>query len=128
MASALKTSNTARVPRAGGLRWAWLRCVDSSTTPFAKPQGRATRPNMRIVFPAWVVLCLVPAYWYGHRIGIVSYSLWEILGTIAVVLAAVVVAELWEIIRPLSAVTLAILVCLFFLARRRWLSNSRSKT
>ena len=85
-------------------------------------------PNMRIIFPAWVVLCLVPAYWYGHRIGIVSYSPWEILGTIAVVLAAVVVAELWEIIRPLSAVTLAILVCLFFLARRRWLSNSRSKT
>jgi len=78
-------------------------------------------PNLGVVFPLWVVLCLIPAYWYGQRIGVVSYRPWDILGTIAVVVAAVVVAELWTIIRPFSAVGLALLVCLFFLLRRRWL-------
>ncbi len=29
---------------AESLRWAWLECVEWFTTPFAKPQGRATRP------------------------------------------------------------------------------------
>jgi hypothetical protein len=85
-------------------------------------------PNARLVFPLWVVLCLIPAYWHGHRIGIVTYAPWEVLGTIAVVLAAVILFELWSIIRPLSALTLALLVCLLFLARRRWLANGRKKT
>jgi len=78
-------------------------------------------PKHGIVYPFWVVLCLVPAYWYGQRIGVVSYRLWDILGAIGVVVAAVVVAGLWTILRPFSAVGLALLVCLFFLLRRRWL-------
>jgi len=78
-------------------------------------------PNLRLVYPFWVVLCLVPAYWYGQRIGVVTYQPWEVLGAIAVVVVAVVVAELWTIVRPFSAVGLALLVCVFFLLRRRWL-------
>jgi hypothetical protein len=78
-------------------------------------------PNLGIVYPLWVVVCLIPAYWYGHRIGVVSYRPWDILSAIAVVVTAVVVAALWTKIEPFSAVGLALLVCLFFLLRRRWL-------
>lgn len=83
-------------------------------------------PNTRLMFPVWALLCLIPAYWYGHRLGIVSYSPREILGTIGVVLAAIVAVELWGRIRPFSAMALAALVCMFFLLRRRWLGNGRS--
>jgi len=76
-------------------------------------------PNYGLAYPAWVVVCLIPAYWYGHRLRVVSYAPWEILGTVLVVLAAVAVVKLWAVMRPLSAVGLAALVCLFFLVRRR---------
>jgi len=78
-------------------------------------------PNARIIFPAWVVLCLVPAYWYGRRLGIVSYALRDVLGTIVIVLIAIAAMELWGRIRPFSAITLALLVSALFLLRRRWL-------
>ena len=77
-------------------------------------------PRTWLMYPVWVVLCLVPAYWYGHRIGVVSYHPWEIAGTIVAVLAAIAVVALWEKIRPIHAVGLAAVVCLFFLFRRRW--------
>jgi hypothetical protein len=80
-------------------------------------------PNTRLMFPVWVLLCLIPAYWYGHRLGVVCYTPREIFGTIAVVLAAVLAVELWDRIRPFSAMTLAALVCVFFLLRRRWLGS-----
>jgi hypothetical protein len=78
-------------------------------------------PNTRLMFPVWVLLCLIPAYWYGRRLGIVSYAPREILATIGVVLAAIVAVELWDRIRPFSAMALAALVCVFFLFRKRWL-------
>jgi hypothetical protein len=77
--------------------------------------------NTRILFPVWVVLCLVPAYWYGHRLGIVSYAPRDVLGTILIVLIAIATMELWGRIRPFSAITLALLVSALFLLRRRWL-------
>jgi hypothetical protein len=82
-------------------------------------------PEVGLAYPGWVVLCLVPAYWYGHRIGVVSYCPSDILRTAAAVLIAVAVIELWSIVRPLSAVGLAALVCLFFFFRRRWFSRER---
>lgn len=78
-------------------------------------------PNARILFPVWVLLCLVPAYWYGRRLGMVSYAPRDVLGTIAIVLIAIGAMELWERIRPFSAITLAVLVCALFALRRRWL-------
>ncbi len=81
-------------------------------------------PESRLMFPVWVVACLVPAYWYGHRLGVVSFAPWEILGTAAAVLAAVAIVELWSVIRPLSAVALALVVCFFLLVRRRWVGKS----
>ena len=59
-------------------------------------------PKIWLMYPVWVVLCLVPAYWYGCRLGIVSFAPSEILGTIGTALAAVLVVELWPLIRPLS--------------------------
>ena len=84
-------------------------------------------PHLGLAYPGWVVVCLIPAYWYGHRLRLVTYAPWEILGTVVVVLAAVAVVELWAVIRPLSAVGLAALVCLFFLLRRRWLPKGGAK-
>ncbi len=78
-------------------------------------------PYARIMFPVWVLICLVPAYWYGHRLGVVSYAPREVLGTIVIVLIAIAAMELWERIRPFSAITLAALVCALFLVRKRWL-------
>lgn len=78
-------------------------------------------PNARILFPVWVILCLGPAYWYGHRLGLVSCALREVLGTIMIVLIAIAAMELWGRIRPFSAITLAALICALFLLRRRWL-------
>lgn len=78
-------------------------------------------PNTRLMFPVWVLLCLIPSYWYGHRLGIVSFAPREILATIGVVLAAIAAVELWDRVRPFSAMALAALVCVFFLLRRRWL-------
>lgn len=83
-------------------------------------------PGARLMYPVWVVLCLVPAYWYGFRLGIVSFAPWDIVGAIGAVVAAVIVVELWSVIRPLSAMALAALVCVFFLLRRRWLGNDRN--
>ena len=85
-------------------------------------------PRTRLMFPVWTVLCLIPAYWYGHRLGLLTYAPWEVFGTIIVVLAAVAVVELWAVIRPLSAVGLAALVCLFFLVRRRLLPKGRGSS
>jgi hypothetical protein len=78
-------------------------------------------PTTRLMFPVWALLCLIPAYWYGRRLGIVSYAPREILATIGVVLAAIAAVELWDRVRPFSAMALAALVCVFFLLRRRWL-------
>lgn len=83
-------------------------------------------PNFGLAYPGWVVVCLIPAYWYGHRVRLVSYAPWEILGTVVVVLAALAVVELWAVLRPFSAVGLAALVCLFFLLRRRLTKREQS--
>lgn len=83
-------------------------------------------PGTRLLYPVWVVLGLVPAYWFGCRIGAVSFSPWEILGLLGVVLVAVAITELWSLIRPLSALTLALLMCALLLIRRRvriWTRN-----
>ncbi len=78
-------------------------------------------PNARMLFPVWVLLSLVPAYCYGHRLGIVSYAPRDVLGTIVIVLIAIAATELWGRIRPFSAITLAAVVSVLFLLRRRWL-------
>lgn len=83
--------------------------------------------NTPLMFPVWVLVCLIPAYWYGHRIGIVSYAPREILATAGIVVVAVFVAEFWEKVRPLSALTLAALVCLFFVLRRSWSAPNNSR-
>ena len=75
-------------------------------------------PGTRLLYPVWVVLGLVPAYWFGCRIGAVSLSPWEVLGVLGVVLVAVAVTELWSLIRPFSALGLAFVVCVLLLVRR----------
>lgn len=83
-------------------------------------------PEARLMYPVWVVLGLVPAYWFGWRIGAVSLTFWEVLGVVGMVLVAIVAMELWRRVRPLSALALAALVCVLFLARRRWLAGTRT--
>jgi hypothetical protein len=82
-------------------------------------------PDAPLAYQGWVVLCLVPTYWYGHHVGAVSYAPREILATVVAVLVAVAVTKLWAIFNPLSALGLAALVCLFFLARRRLFPTGR---
>jgi hypothetical protein len=82
-------------------------------------------PNTAICYPGWVVLCLIPAYWYGHHIGVVSYAPRDILSTVVAVLVAVAVVKLWSIVDLPSALGLAALVCLFFMVRRRLLPKGR---
>ena len=88
----------------------------------------AVTPNVALAYPGWVVLCLVPAYWYGAPPGrrlLYPCGRLQHRGCRAGGRGGDQTLEY-----PQSAVgpgAGAALVCLFFLARRRFLPKGRGR-